>query len=220
MTDSLSVKTEYEIGLATPDEFPILEPPAPDKSVLVRYLMSGARRILKPGKETDYESLSTAIHDARRHLAAAQFLLHDHPSSHPSFTNSIPDWPHYEKPKNQAAFHVWAQAMFLRVFRIERMIEGPMVPIDTIVVKGLMVYAVKNGNTRFYGAWTELGDIFVGWMRIQPHISGIESDYAIGEVFGRPVFVGITLDLSGHDAIDKFVLALKEAAWDLGLAGG
>jgi hypothetical protein len=32
------------------------------------------------------------------------------------------------------------------------------------------------------------------------------------------VFIGISLDLSGHDAIEKFVLALKEAAWDLGIA--
>jgi len=85
---------------------------------------------------------------------------------------------------------------------------------------------------------------FVGWMRIQPHIAGIESDYAVGEVFGRPVFMGITnfaqqisrakfgtkpsasadgwvtLDLSGHDAVDRFSLALKNAAWDLGVADG
>jgi hypothetical protein len=26
------------------------------------------------------------------------------------------------------------------------------------------------------------------------------------------------LDLSGHDAVDKFARALKEAAWDLGAA--
>ena len=57
-------------------------------------------------------------------------------------------------------------------------------------------------------------------MRIQPHIAGIESDYAAGEVLGRPVFIGITLDLSGHNAIDKFTQALKEVAWDLGAIGG
>ena len=87
-------------------------------------------------------------------------------------------------------------------------------------VRGLKVYAARSGNTRFYGAWVEWSGTFIGWMRIQPHIAGIESDYAVGEILGRPVFMGITLDLSGHDAIDKFTHALKEAAWDLGVAGG
>ena len=55
-------------------------------------------------------------------------------------------------------------------------------------------------------------------MRIQPHIAGIESDYAVGEVLKRPVFMGITLDLGGQDTVDKFSLALKNAALDLGVA--
>jgi len=84
----------------------------------------------------------------------------------------------------------------------------------------LTVYVAKSGNTRFFGVWTKRSGVFIGWMRIQPNIAGIESDYAVGEVLGRPVFMGITLDLSGHDAVDKFAQALKEAAWDLGLAGG
>src|SRR4030066_121268 len=65
-------------------------------------------------------------------------------------------------------------------------------------VKGLAVYAVRNGNSRFFGAWIERSGVFIGWMRIQPHISGIDSDYAVGEVLQRPVFMGITLDLSGQ----------------------
>jgi hypothetical protein len=56
-------------------------------------------------------------------------------------------------------------------------------------------------------------------MRIQPHIAGVDSDYAVGEILGRPLFLGITLDLSGHMAIDRFVQGLKEVAWDLGVAG-
>ena len=82
----------------------------------------------------------------------------------------------------------------------------------------MTVYAVRSGATRFYGAWTELGGNFTGWMRIQPQVSGIESDYAVGEILGRPVFTTISIDLSGHDAVDKFTQALKETAWDLGVA--
>jgi len=57
-------------------------------------------------------------------------------------------------------------------------------------------------------------------MRIQPHVAGIDSDYTVGEVLGRPLFIGISLEPSGHDAIDWFTMAFKEAAWDLGLSGG
>ena len=145
---------------------------------------------------------------------------------------------HREKPPNQAAYHEWVRSMSMRVYRLDHMIEGPMVPIDTPAVKGLTIYAVKNGNRRLYGAWIERSGVFIGWMRIQPHVSGIDSDYAVGEVVQIPVFIGIanfawqtarakfgttpsasadggvTLDLSEHDAVDKFTQALKEVAWD------
>jgi hypothetical protein len=56
---------------------------------------------------------------------------------------------HRERPPNQAAYHEWVQSMSMRVYRLDHMIEGPMLPIDTPNVKGLTVYAVKNGNRRF-----------------------------------------------------------------------
>jgi hypothetical protein len=139
---------------------------------------------------------------------------------HPGTSPGCPDTLHREKPKNQACFLEWAQAMFLRVFRVEKRPEGPMVTLDAPAVKGLTIYAAKNGETRFYGAWIERSGVFVGWMRIQLHIAGVDSNYAVGEVLQRSVFMGITLDLSGHDAVDRFTLALKNAAWDLGVADG
>jgi hypothetical protein len=39
-------------------------------------------------------------------------------------------------------------------------------------------------------------------------------------VLGRQLFMGISLDITGHMAIDKFQQALKEVAWDLGAADG
>jgi hypothetical protein len=147
--------------------------------------------------------LWTSLH---RLTSTLDVLCEQHPAkSHldvDSFSRSAHAWHHWPKPANQACFHEWVQA-----------IEAPS-------VKGLKVYAAKSGNIRFFGAWIERSGVFVGWMRIQPHISGIESDYAVGEVLGRPVFMGITLDLSGHDAIDRFSLALRNAAWDLGVSGG
>jgi len=139
---------------------------------------------------------------------------------HPGNVPGCPDSLHREQPTNQAAFHEWVHAVFMRVFHCEKQPLGPMVTVEAPAVKGLTVYGAKSGETRFYGARIERSGVFVGWMRIQPHIAGVDSDYAVGEVLQRPVFMGITMDLSGHDAVDKFTQALKEAAWDLGLAGG
>jgi hypothetical protein len=58
----------------------------------------------------------------------------------------------------------------------------------------------------------------MGWMRMQPQISGIDAVYAVGEVLERPVFIDTSPDLSVPEALDMFVQALKEAAWDLGVA--
>jgi len=220
MTVSASEEPSSETCLPPADENPVLEPAPPDKATLVRYLVSGARRILKPGKAESPETLSIAIHAATRRLAAARFLLKDPASGHPQYLSSGPDWLHRAKPENQAAFHEWVRATFMRVFRLEKQTDGPMLPIDAPVVKGLTVYAVRSGTTRFYGAWTELGGNFIGWMRIQSQVAGIESDYAVGEILGRPVFAAISIDLSGHDAVDRFTRELKETAWDLGLADG
>ena len=126
---------------------------------------------------------------------------------------------HRSKPANQAAFHKWVGGIFRRVFRGETRPEGLMLPVDTAPVKGLTVYGAKCGETTFYGAWMARLGVFVGWMRIQPQIAGIGSNYAVGDVLGRPVFVGISLDLSGHNALDKFTMALNEAAGDLGVDG-
>ena len=151
MTVTTSKEASSAIDIPPAEEFPSMEPVLPDKAILVRYLVSGARRILKPGKEESPETISTAIHAATRRLAAARFLLKDPASGHPQYLPSGPDWLHRAKPENQAAFHEWVQATFMRVFRLENQPDGPMLPIDAPVVKGLTVYAVKNGNTRFYG---------------------------------------------------------------------
>ena len=137
---------------------------------------------------------------------------------HPGSAPGRPDTLHREKPPNQACFHEWVRATYMRVFGCEKQPDGPMFPVEAPTVRGLIVYAARSGQTRFYGAWIERSGVFIGWMRIQPQVSGIESDYAVGEILGRPVFAAISIDLSGHDAIDRFTRELKETAWDLGLA--
>jgi len=74
--------------------------------------------------------------------------------------------------------------------------------------------ALSAGSVEF-SRWS-----FIGWMRTQPVVVGVDSEYAVGEVLGRPLFMGVVIDLSGHDASDRFSAALKNAAWDLGVAGG
>ncbi len=220
MASSISEEQTNEIGLPPADEIPVLEPPQPDKSVLAGYLIKGARRILSVGNDTNPEILSTIIREATRRLSAAKFLLEDTPENRPTFKSTAPEWPHYAKPENQAIFHEWARASFRLVFRLEKQPETPFLPLDTPSIKGLEIFATRSGETRFYGVWTAASGVFIGWMRIQPQISGIDSDYAVGEILGRSIFDAISIDLNGHMAIDRFTRLLKEAAWDLGVAGG
>ena len=84
---------------------------------------------------------------------------------HPGTAPGCPDQLHREKPSNQAAFHEWVLAVYRRVFHSETRPEGPMFPLETPAVKGLTIYGVKCGETRFYGAWIERSGVFVGWTK-------------------------------------------------------
>jgi|GEM_PF-3318124 len=220
MATSSAVRRHPKLPPLPATELPTREPSPPDKTLLARYLMAGARELLDPADISDPETLPAALHAATRRLAAANYLLKGASGNHPSHDPSARDWPQRARPTNQAAFHEWVLATFLRVFRLERQPQGAFIPVEAPSVKGLAVFATKCEDIRFYGAWTAVGGVFVGWMRVQPQVVGIDSDYAVGEVLGRPVFNSISIDLSGHAVMDRFVTALKEAAWDLGAADG
>jgi hypothetical protein len=57
----------------------------------------------------------------------------------------------------------------------------------------------------------------MGWMRMRPHICGIDTVYAVWEVLGTLVLIGMPQELSGQDALDICTLTLKEAARNLGV---
>ena len=106
--------------------------------------------------------------------------------------------------------------------RLLATIPQRLTPLEAPKIKGLVTFGaeLKGTGTRFFGAWTEWGGTFIGWMRMRPNLAGREQDsvYAIGEVLGRPVF---TLEdqhpASMHDALELFRRALQEAAKDLGV---
>jgi hypothetical protein len=96
------------------------------------------------------------------------------------------------------------------------------VPVEAPKIKGLVVFGaeLKGTSTRFFGAWTEWGGTFIGWMRVRPNLAAEEQDsiYAIGEVLGRPVYGTQDRPSSTlHDALEFFRRALQEAAEDLGV---
>jgi hypothetical protein len=98
-----------------------------------------------------------------------------------------------------------------------------LVPVEAPTVKGLVVFGaeLKGTGTRFFGAWTEWGGTFIGWMRTRSNLAGDAPDavHAIGEVLGRPVFTQEeSLSCALHDALDLFRRALQQAAEDLGAA--
>ena len=95
-------------------------------------------------------------------------------------------------------------------------------PVEAPKIKGLVVYGaeLKGSGTRFFGAWTEWGGTFIGWMRTRPNLAENmpEAVHAIGEVLGRSIFrpeecASCVL----HDALELFRRALQEAAQDLGV---
>jgi hypothetical protein len=64
-----------------------------------------------------------------------------------------------------------------------------LVPLEAPKIKGLVTFSaeLKGTGTRFFGAWTEWGGTFIGWMRTRPNLAGDTPDavHAIGEVLGR-----------------------------------
>jgi hypothetical protein len=113
---------------------------------------------------------------------------------------------------NQAAYDGWLQHAYKRVFRCEQALTGPIIAIEAPAVKGLTVYGARNGQTRFYGAWTRRSGIFVGWMRARPNLAGDTPDavHAIGEVLGRSVFKPEECaSCALHDALESFRRALS-----------
>ena len=82
-------------------------------------------------------------------------------------------------------------------------------------MKGLVIYGARCGSLKFYAAWVEWSGTFIGWLKVQPAVEGVDSDFGVGEVFGKRLDSKISMDLNGHMAIDRFVRALKEEAWTL-----
>jgi len=101
-------------------------------------------------------------------------------------------------------------------------ISRELAPVDVPKVGGLVIFGavMKGTNMRYYGAWLEEGEIFIGWMGTKPNIAGGETDseHAFGEVLGRSVFGADNGDcLNVQEAIDSFRRALREAADDMGV---
>jgi hypothetical protein len=106
--------------------------------------------------------------------------------------------------------------------RLLATIPQRLVPVEAPKVKGLVVFGaeLKGTGTRFFGAWTEWGGNFIGWMRTRPNLAGEAPDavHAIGEVLGRSVFPQEESSSRAHqDALELFRRVLQEAAEDMGL---
>jgi len=119
---------------------------------------------------------------------------------------------------------------YYRLFKCPIMPDGRMLSripeglaqVQAPAVKGLVIYGAirKASKTQFYGAWTAQCGNFIGWMRIQPHLSEIDGEYAIGEVLGMPLFGCKDAEngLDGPRAMERFEKGLHQVAEDLGVA--
>jgi len=87
-------------------------------------------------------------------------------------------------------------------------------------VAGLTIYAAADirTGTGFYAAWAAPWGNLVGWMRLRVQLTGIDMVHVAGEVLGLAILPPGAGDVSADLAAHRFVEALKEAAWDLGIA--
>jgi len=129
-------------------------------------------------------------------------------------------WPTPPMPVDQLDFQEWLRDASTSIFGCDGLPDWPVISLDAPKVKGIIIYAARCGTFKFYTAWVEWSGTFIGWLKVQPAVERIDPDYAVGEISGRPLFLGITLDLSGHMAIGRFVQVLKDVARDLGLSEG
>jgi hypothetical protein len=102
------------------------------------------------------------------------------------------------------------------IFHCESFPDSPIFTLDAPAVKGIVIYGARCGTMKFYVAWVEWSGTFVGWMVIRPAVEGVDSDFGIGEVFGKPIDSKISMDLKGHLVIDRFIQELRKVAWAIG----
>ena len=142
----------------------------------------------------------------------------------------MPGTAQIHETKDQKEFNSWIPLTYYQLFLSPILQDGRMlarlperlVPVEAPTVKGLVVYGaeLKGTGTKYYGAWTEWGGTFIGWMRTRPNLAGEAPDAisATGEVLGRPVFTQEDSNTGAlHDALESFRRALQEAAEDLGV---
>ena len=174
---------------------------------------------------------AVAAKAAQRKLTKALDMLREPNIPHPGIRPGCRELPIYPKPRDQNEFHAWIPITYYSLFlspilqdgRLLATIPQRLMPLEAPEIKGLIVFGaeLKGTGTRFFGAWTEWGGTFIGWMRIRPNLAGEEQNsvFGIGEVLGRPVFgTEDCPSLTLHDALDFFQRALQEAAEDLGVA--
>ena len=147
--------------------------------------------------------------------------IHSTTPPHPAIPLGSPDLLHYPKPSNQVPLHVWLLENHSRVIHcLESLTLENLVPAEAPVVPGLTIHAVTDirTGTKFYGAWTTAWGNLVGWMRLRVQLTGIDMVHVAGEVLGLAILPPGAGDVSADLAAHRFAEALKEAAWDLGIA--
>jgi len=103
------------------------------------------------------------------------------------------------------------------IFQYASLPDSPIFTLDAPAVKGLVCYAARCGTLKFFAAWVEWPGTFVGWMVVRPAVEGVDSDFGVGEVFGKRLDSKMSLDLKGHLAVDRFVRELGKVAWAIGV---
>jgi hypothetical protein len=125
-------------------------------------------------------------------------------------------WPTPRMPENQIVYQEWLLTAAATIFQCESLPDSPIFTLEAPAVKGLVVYGARCGTIKVYAAWVETTGTFAGWLVVRPVVGGVDSDFGVGKVFGKPLDSKISMDIKGHLAVDRFFRELGKMAWAIG----
>jgi len=97
--------------------------------------------------------------------------------------------PRCHNPANQEGFHSGVQTIYYHLFKCPILPDGRMLScipeelaqVQGPTIKGLFIFGAirKVSGMRFYGTWTEKVRTFIGWLRLQPHLSSYQRTFSL-----------------------------------------
>jgi hypothetical protein len=85
------------------------------------------------------------------------------PASSLDCSDTTKPWPTPPIPPNRMAYQEWLLISAASIFQCECLPDPPILTLEALPVKGLVVYGARCGTHEFYASWDESSGPFAGW---------------------------------------------------------